>query len=435
MDAAETAGVARAEGRALTISQRNVMLALLTLVNTCSAVDRAIIATVLEPIKAEFALSDAQMGAVAGLAFAIAHAIVAIPMGALADRTSRRNLIAACLAFWSAATAVCGLVQSYLQLFLARMGVGAGEAGGQGATLSTVSDLFPPEKRATAISIYYLSTPIGTLYAGVVGGLVAASLGWRAALMAAGAPGLLLAVVMLLFGRDPPRGAPSAHGREAGAASFMEVLRFMASQRSLLHLMAALAIITVVVSGAGTFTYAFFMRYHHMNLRALGPIMGIAGAVVGVISMLAAGLIADRLGQHDPRNRLWFIAATLVTVIPLTIASYLTPLPYALVLYFSHTLVLNVWLGPGYATAQNLCQPRMRSTVAGIMFVTNNLIGFGGGPVLVGALSDGLTAQLGEQSLRVALVAVVALGFWAALHFHLATRTLNQDLARAADAG
>jgi predicted MFS family arabinose efflux permease len=430
MHATEATGLAAA--RPLSVGQRNFMLALLTLIGTCSAVDRSIIATVLEPIKLEFGLSDSQLGMIAGLAFALAHAVVAVPLGVLADRTNRRNLIAAFLAVWSLMTALCGLAQNFAHLVLARMGVGAGEAGGQSAMLSTVTDLFPAEKRAMAISIYYLSTPLGGVFAGAVGGLVAASYGWRAALLVAAAPGLLLALVLLAFGRNPPRETSEHRPGQARSAGFGEVLRFVASQRSLLHLILSLAIISVVVAGQGVFAYSFFMRYHHMNLRQIGPALGLASGVLGVGSMLAAGAIADRLGKRDPRLRLWVIVGTLVVVSPVVMASYLIPGPFAFPLYLSHILVLNVWLGPGYATIQNLTQPRMRSTVAAITYVVNGLIGFGLGPMAVGGLSDGLAAPLGAQSLRAALLIVTALGFWAALHFHLATRTLRADLARAA---
>ncbi|HEY3696671.1 MFS transporter [Phenylobacterium sp.] len=432
MDARRTAGFAAGEAQPLTIAQRNLMLALLTMVGFCGAIDRSIISTVLEPIKHEFGLSDSQLGMASGLAFAVAHAVVAIPLGMLADRVNRRKLIAVCLVGWSAMTALCGLGQNFAQLILARMGVGAGEAGGQAATLSTISDLFPAEKRATAISIYYLSGPFGLMFAGGVGGLTAATYGWRAAMLVAAAPGVVLALLLLLVGKDTPREGSPRLAPRSDAPGLGKALRFIASQRSLLHLMAALAIITLVVTGQGAFGYAFFMRYHHMDLRELGPLLGVSSGAIGLASILTAGLISDRLGRRDPRLRLWVVVATLVAGTPIVMTSYVIPGPLALPLYLTHVLLLSVWLGPGIATAQNLAQPRIRSTVASIVYVVNGLIGFGLGPVVVGALSDGLAAQLGAGSLRAALLVVTALGFWAALHFHLATRSLTADLARAA---
>jgi MFS family permease len=421
---------ATAAATSLSTTRRNWMLFVFTLVGICSTTDRGIIATVLEPIKHEFHLTDGQLGVLAGLAFAIAHAVVAIPAGALGDRTSRNKLIAASLLFWSVMTAACGAAQNFIQLFLARMGVGGGEAGGQAATLSSVSDLFPAEKRATAISIYYLASPIGAALAGIGGGLIAGTYGWRWAMMAAAAPGAILCLV-LLFCRDVPREATPASSAEK-APGFGEVLRFIGKQRALLHLCAALALITLVVSGQGAFAYSFFIRVHGMNLKEIGPILGTASGVLGIVALLGSGLLADWLAKRDPGMRLWVIVAVIVAVTPLVLLGYLVPQPYALPLYLTHILVLAVWLGPGYATVQNLSHPRMRTTIAAIMFVVNNLIGFGLGPVVLGRISDMLAAHLGpEEGLRWALFIGTAVGFWAALHFGLATRTLKAGLARA----
>jgi predicted MFS family arabinose efflux permease len=411
-------------------ARRNWMLAAFTLVGICSTTDRGIIATILEPIKHEFHLSDSQLGFIAGLAFAVAHAIVAIPAGALGDRISRNRLIAASLAFWSVMTALCGAAQSYITLLLARMGVGAGEAGGQAATLSSVSDLFPAERRATAISIYYLSSPIGAALAGAGGGLIASAHGWRTAMMAAAVPGVFLCL-LLLFTRDVPRETrPRATVSEA-APPFMDVLRFIGGQRALIHLFIGLALITVVVSGQGAFAYSFFIRYHQMSLKEIGPLLGVASGVVGIAVMLGSGVLADWLARRDPRMRLWVIVAVFVLVSPLVILGLILPQPYAVPFYLTHIIVTGVWMGPGFATAQNLSHPRMRSTIAAIMYVVNGFVGFGLGPVVIGRASDLLSGPFGDQGLRIAMIAGTAVGFWAALHFYLASRTLKADLARA----
>lgn len=415
-------------------ARRNWMLAVFTLVGVCSTLDRGIIATVLEPIKQEFHLTDSQLGFIAGLAFAVAHAVVAIPAGALGDRVSRNRLIAASLAFWSLMTALCGAAQSFAMLLLTRMGVGAGEAGGQAATLSSVSDLFPPEKRATAISIYYLASPIGAALAGAGGGLVAAAYGWRTAMMAAAVPGVLLCL-LLLFSRDVPREPRPAAKASEPAPPFKDVLRFIGSQRSLIHLFIGLALITVVVSGQGAFAYSFFIRYHHMNLKEIGPLLGLSSGVIGIGVMLGSGILADWLARRDPRMRLWVIVAAFLLISPLVILGLILPQPYAVPFYLTHIVVVGVWMGPGFATAQNLSHPRMRTTIAAIMYVVNGFVGFGLGPVVLGRASDLLSGPFGDQGLRLALIGGTAVGFWAALHFYLASRTLKADLARAEAAG
>lgn len=415
----------------LSLSQRYLMLGLLTLVGTCGTIDRAIIATVQEQIKHEFRLSDSQLGLISGLAFALSHAVVAIPFGALADRVNRKRLIAACLAFWSAATALCGFTGSFLQLVLARMCVGAGEAGGQSAMISTVSDLFPARRRATAISIFYLSVPFGGMAAGAVAGSVAAHHGWRAALYVTAVPGFLLAVILAVFGRIPAHQVAAAGRPSARVASIPDVFRFLSRQRTLLHLIAGIALITLTIVGQSAFSYSFFIRYHNMRLNELGPLLGVSSGVIGIFSMLGAGAVADRIGRNDPRRRLWVIIATIVAITPIVLASYVVaPRAVALPLFMAQALIVNVYLGPGIATIQNLTPPGMRSTIAAIMYVANGLVGFGLGPMVVGVLSDVLAKSFGAQSLRIALMATAALGLWAAVHFYLATRTLLQDLER-----
>ena len=408
------------------------MLALFTLVGICSILDRSIVAIVLEPIKLEFHLSDSQLGIIAGLAFAIAHALVAIPAGALGDRISRNKLIAASLFVWSAMTFLCGIAQSFIQLVIGRMGIGAGEAGAQAATLSSVADLFPPERRATAISIFYLSSPIGSAIAGIGGGLIAANYGWRTAVIAASIPGILLCFVMLLTS-DVPRETVKrpAEEKASDAPGLLTVLRFISRRKSILHILTGLALVTLSVAGPSIFAYSFFIRVHGMNLKEIGPILGITSGALGIAMMLASGFVADWLGKRDARRRLWFIVVVLVSVTPFVIAGFIVPQPYAIPLFLTHVLLVGFWTGPAFATVQNLSHPRMRSTIAGIMYVVLGFVGFGLGPVVVGQLSDILALQVGaDAGLRWALCICTGLGFWSALHFSLATRTLTSDLER-----
>lgn len=415
----------------LSARQRAGMLVTITLVAACSQLDRSIVGMVLEPIKHEFSLSDTQLGLAAGLAFALAHAIVAIPLGYLADRTNRRNLIAGCVVVWSAMTALCGLAGNFLQLVLARMGVGAGEAGGQAASLSVVSDLYTEKRRATAIAIFYLSSPVGAMLAGALGGPVTAAHGWRAALLIAGAPGLIMAAVLFLFGKEPPREAAPRATTSRAAPAFGEVLRFIRAQPSLRHLFVGLALVTFTLSGIGSFAVSFFIRYHGMAQRDMGTILGLAGAVTALV-MLSSGILADRLGRRDPRWRLWMIVPVELAVTLLLLTAYTASGALALPAFLAGFLLTQVWIGPGLATAQSLTPSRMRATSAAILYVIINLLGFGFGPVILGALSDALAAQAGKDGLRWALIIVSLLNAWGALHVFLAARTLKADLARAA---
>jgi MFS family permease len=405
------------------------MLVMMTLVAACSQLDRSIIGLVLEPIRMEFHLSDAQLGLVVGLAFAIAYGSVSLPLGRLADRVNRRNLIAGCLLVWSAMTAMSGFAGNFVQLLLARVGVGAGEAGGQSAGLSVVSDLYPAQRRATAIAIFYLASPVGAVVAGTLAGPVTAAYGWRAAMLIASVPGLVMTVSLFLFGREPPREAIRATTSVA-TPSFSEVLRFVRGQRALLHLFAGLTLISFTLAGLHSFSVSFFIRYHHMTQREMGAIFGFAGAVSAFI-MLGSGMLADRLGRRDPRWRLWLIVPVQIVNTLLLLTAYTAGGSLALPAFVVAFLFGQVWIGPGLATAQTLTPARMRATNAAVLFLLSNLLGFGFGPFLLGALSDTLAAYAGRDGLRWSLIVVSLLNVWAALHVFLATRTLTADLARA----
>jgi MFS family permease len=384
-------------------------------------------------VKNEFALSDSQVGVLAGLAFSISYGLIALPAGALADRTSRRKLIAAALGFWTLATAVTGLAQNYVTLLLARMGVGLGEGCGQPPIMSSVADLFPPEKRATAISIYYLNAPLAALIAGVGGGILTHEFGWRVAMAAVAAPGFVLCLVML-FCPEIPRSGGRDGKALAAAPPVRDVLRFIGRQRAILHLLVAVALVNIVLGGMGAFAYSFFIRYHHMSIKELGLIYGLTSAVISLAVILGSGLLADKLGSRDPRSRLWMIVVVFMATLPLVILGWLLPQPFAFIGYLFHLLFTGVWLGPAMATVQNLSKPHMRSTTAAIMFISMNLVGVGFGPVIAGALSDAWKANTGSDGLRFALICTTLIGFWAVAHFYMATRTLPADLERAQEA-
>jgi len=415
--------------------RRNLwMLLLLTLVGTCSSIDRSIVSTVTEPVRREFHLSDAQLGLFTGLAFSITYALVVLPAGAIADRVNRRKLMAAALAAWTAATMVTGLVRSYALLLVARMGVGAGESSGQPAVLSSVADLFPASRRSTAIAIYYLSAPLSVLVAGALGALLTADYGWRIAMAAVAFPGLVLSVV-LLFSPDIPRVAAipreSARGSQA-PPSFWEVVKFVISQRSLVHVAVGVALATGVSSSLGSFSFSFFLRYHDLSLKKLGLLYGLGSAFLLLVSILGGGLIADRLARRDPTRRLWVIIAVLLVAVPAIIIGLISPSPaVALPGYLFSGVVTGVWFGPAMGTAQNLVTPQMRSRVAAILLVLQNVIGVGLGPTITGVVSDLWRAHTHADGLRFALIVTALVGLWAALHFVLANRTLNRDLARA----
>ena len=283
------------------------MLLLLSGVSFLNAVDKLILAILVEPVKTEFGLSDGQMGMLTGLAISVSTAIAMIPVGMLADKTNRRNLVAICLLIWSSLTALGGMAQSYLQLLVSRMLVGFGEAGGGPPALSIISDLFPRAKRATALSIFYVAAPIGHMTALAAGGWIADHYGWRATLVAAGAPGVLLATLLFCTGSEPVRGASDIDKTPTGGAGLSEALRYILSCRSLLHLGAGITLVSFALSGLGIWAPAYLVRSHGMPLQQVGPILAVVqgAAVVGPI---LGATFADRLAAKDRRWWCWIVA-------------------------------------------------------------------------------------------------------------------------------
>jgi MFS family permease len=420
--------VAREPVAAPAAGGRYYALAILFLFGSSSLMDKTIIAYLLEPIKKEFALGDAALGLVSGGAFAVFFALAGLPMGWIADRVNRRNLVAGCLAAWSALTAAAGLAQSFTQLLLARIGVGIGEAGGGPAAMSMIADLFPADRRATAIGIYSLATPVGAIGAYLIASQVMPAHGWRGVFLAAGAPALILTPLLLTVA-EPAR---PRTGRTARAPSFARTARFIAGQRSLLHLIAAITLTTVTMNGIGIWAMSYFIRIHHIDLGKAGPVLGFAYPIPAIVGTFAGGLIADRLARREQSWRASVCAIGALLCVPVTVALVLArDWPTTLALWCAYGLTAPIWSGPGYALSLSLVAPRMRGTQTAILFLLTNVVGFGLGPVIVGALSDAFTPSFGGESLRFAMLAIGLVNLWAALHFFLAGRGAARDLVRA----
>lgn len=414
------AGTAKAPGTAIPL-RAYYALGLLVLVYFSNGMDRMIVAVLLEPIRQEFGLSDGQAGLLAGLAFAITNAIAAVPFGLAADRFKRSTVVAGAIAFWSAMTVLCGLAQNFVQLLLARAAVGFGEAGGPAPSAALVGDLFPAERRASAMSVLFAAGPIGAALALAIGGWVAQHFGWRAAFWVAGAPGLLLALLLWLTVREPPRQAQAAEAPPGLAAVF----RLILGQPALLHAMAGLAVGTFVMAGLGSWMPAFFIRSHGVSLAVAGSVLALTHGVMAVIGNLLAGVLTDVLARRDPRWRAWTIALALVVATPLLAGLLLAPSwPLTLLIYGLHTLFEQMFFGPGYALCQGLVQPRMRATVSSLLYLAAGLIGFGLGTQFVGSVSDAFAGS-GPDSLRYALLTLCLFRLWAAAHLWAAGRRLD----------
>jgi predicted MFS family arabinose efflux permease len=398
-------------------------------------IDRQLLSILQESIKSELLLSDGQLGLLTGFAFAMFYVTAGIPIARWADRGNRRNIVALAIGTWSFMTAISGLAQNYIQLFAARIGVGVGEAGGSPPSHSIISDIFPPEKRATAISIYSTGVNIGILFGFLVGGWLNEFFGWRVAFAVVGAPGILMAILIRTTLKEPIRGLSESKEVSDNVAPFKEVLRLLWSRRSFRFMALATGLNTFASYATVNWQASFFIRNHGMSTGELGTWLAFSSGLLGAIGVLAGGMLADKLAPRDKRWYVWVPGVVGFIMIPFFIATFLVDNQYlALVLGFVPAFFFNVYLGNSIATAHALVGSRMRATASAILFFILNFLGLGLGPSSVGFLSDFLEPTLGIESLRYSiLILLPAMMFFSACLFFLAGKSLREDLANAPD--
>jgi predicted MFS family arabinose efflux permease len=439
--ALDTAGAAAspvAEGR------RRYILILLMLAYVLSFLDRQVLSILVEPIKADLHLKDADIGILTGPIFVIFYTFLGVPIAWAADRTSRPAIIAGSLALWSGFTALSGFATGFVTLGLARLGVGFGEAGCNPSSHSLIADISRPAQRASGLAFYSLGVPVGTLIGLSMGGLIADAFGWRAAFMAAAAPGLVLSLVVALTVREPRAKRASIGGSVLSPLRDMaEVFRALSSKPTFWFVASAAGFSAFVGYGELYFNASFFLRCHTAELASiaagfglkskgfLGLALGAATGVGGLIGTLVGGAIADRAAVTDRRlfAAVPAIAALIAVPLILLIFTLHSILP-AIGLLFVTNAMGTVWYGPVYSTAQSVVAPRQRATAAALLLLTLNLIGLGFGPPVLGALSDYLAKSgLGvAEGLRWALIDTGMVTVVSAALFWLARRTVREDV-------
>lgn len=412
-------------------SYRGYALAVLTAVYVSNYVDRQILSILLQPIKLEFGLSDTELGFLSGISFAIFYATLGMPIAMWADRGNRRNIIALATTVFSVMTALCGMAQSFVQLALARIGVGIGEAGSSPPSHSMIADLYPRAERATAMAIFALGVNVGILIGFLVGGWVNEFLGWRAAFMVVSVPGLVMALIVRTTVREPARGlADGVSDDPSSAPPIRSVFSYMWRRRSIRHITIGATLNSFVGYGAIAWVPAFLIRSFGMTTGEIGTVLALIIGVFGGLGTFFGGYFADRLGKRDVRWNMWLIAACIAGAMPFSFGVFLTADRItALVLFIVPAMVGALYLGPSLALVQALVPLRSRTVASAILLFVLNIIGLGFGPQIVGIVSEALVPRFGEESLRYALLMVGFVNLWAALHFFLAARTLEQDLA------
>ncbi|MEM9174762.1 MAG: MFS transporter [Myxococcota bacterium] len=408
----------------------NYVLGILFLVYVMNFVDRQILSILVQPIKESLGASDTQMGFLTGFAFAIFYTTFGIPLARWADHGVRRSIIAMGLTVWSAMTGLCGFAQSFVQLALARIGVGIGEAAGSPPAHSLISDFFPPERRATAFSIYNFGIPVGVMVGYVTGGWIREFFDWRVAFLVAAVPGLILAIVLRLTVREPPRGMSESGPVDSDPVPFSEVVRTLFRLRTFVFLSVGSGFAAFASYGFGSWVPAFLERTHGMGGGEIGTWIGLESGIGGVIGMLGTGILADRLGKRDPRWYPWIAAISILLYVPFSAAFLLLDDVYpALVVYFVPTALSSVYLAPSLVLTHQLVGLRMRAVASAISMFLLNLIGMGLGPQAVGILSDWLKEDHGVDSLRYGLLIALSTKLIAVALFLMAAKTAPQDLA------
>ena len=453
---------------------KSVVLSLLLLTYTFNFIDRTIVNTIGQAIKVDLKITDTQLGLLGGLSFAVLYTLLGLPIARLAERKNRVSVIAASMVVWSAFTVACGFAGSFVQLLAMRVGVGVGEAGCSPPSHSLISDYYEPKRRATALSVYAFGIPLGGMIGAVAGGWLAKNFGWRVAFMAVGAPGVIMALIVKLVVKEPPRGhSDPLHEQRIGVAPFSlgaELRELGAVAGSLFgswpifNMVMGVTLVSFAGYGIGQFSAPYFIRTFNLDYATVGLIFGLIGGISAGLGTIAGGVVSDRASRWGNR---WY---ALTPAIGLTIAAPLYFLAYtrpdwrvAAVILLFPGIFSYTYLGPTFAVVQNVVETRRRATATAVLFLFLNIIALGGGPLFTGWVIDHLAQglfQAGRFSVRcpggiaphgapAALAAqcrsallggtrqgiLVTMIFyvWGALHYFLASFGIARRMASVAD--
>jgi len=410
---------------------RYYALGLLVVVYVFNFIDRSILGILVEPIKQDLGVNDTMMGFLGGIAFATFYTFLGIPIARLSDKGSRRNVLTVCLALWSGATALCGLAANFFHLLFARIGVAVGEAGASPASHSMISDMFPPDRRATALGIYALGIPIGTMLGNLSGGWINEAFDWRTAFFVVGLPGVLLAVIVRLTLREPPRGAAEAiEVTNDDAPPVKEVFKYLWARRSFRLISLGAGLHAFVGYGVGYWIPAMFSRSHGYGTSDMGIALFYLG-FASIAGTFLGGYLGDRMAGRDVRWYVWLPGLATMISVPFSAYVYLSDFPFAALWVLAIPYFFGAYyLAPTFSLAQGMVGLRMRALASSIILFVANIIGLGLGPQFTGIASDVLfvTTDLGQDSLRWALVLSLIFNVISALLYLGAGRTLKEDL-------
>lgn len=400
-------------------------LILLFLAYTLSITDRMILSVLFPDIKAEFDLSDTQLGILGGISFALFYATLGLPIARLADRYNRKLIILASLVVFSLMTAVSGLAAGFITLLLFRICVGIGEAGVNPASHSIIADYFPPNRRAFAMSFLSVGANLGIIIGFAGGAIIAEVYGWRAALFAVGIPGLLLALFFWFLLHEPPRG--SFEQKAPAPPPMFTAIRTLWGNNALRHMMIGSVLMGISTYGLSQWMPTFFMRVHDVPQSQAGILMAGVFGILGAVGALVAGKWFDHLSKRGFQYALWMLAIVPVIGWPFAVMGFLaTDLTTAIAFLAVFALLGNIFLGPTIAMIQTLSPVNMRAVASAMKMLLLNLIGYGLGPLLVGVLSDALHSSYGVRAIGISLALATVFKLWASIHFWLCARAIGR---------
>lgn len=419
------------------------VLFLLTIAYVISMLDRQLPFILAEAIKQDLSLTDTQLGLLGGLLFAAFYAVCGIPMARLADIYPRKVILSAAIGLWCGMTALGGLATHFTHLALTRVGLAVGEAACTPAAHSLIADYFKLRRRATAIAIFSIGGPIGSMLGLLLGGWISDVADWRTAFFAIGIPGVVLGLVILFVMREPKRGAMEAVAPvadpnvidaaiEEKAPGFFQTLRLLWQRRSFRHMSVGAGLYAFGAAAKVAFGPAYLMRSHELSASETGALLGLVVGISGIVGTLAGGVLGDILGKLDKRWYMWLPGISLLIAAPCLAIAFLAPNSTVALIFLVPSYGLGIlFIAPTFAMAQALVTVRARAMAAAVLMAAMFLIGNSFGPTIVGAISDMLKPTAGDNSLGWALALTSLTNVWAFFHYLRAAHFLRDDLARA----
>ncbi len=401
---------------------------MLLLVYTFNFLDRQILGILAIPVKEDLGLSDTQLGALGGIAFALLYSTLAIPLALIADKTSRTWVITISLTIWSGFTALCGLATNFWQMFLFRLGVGVGEAGGVAPSYALIADYFPSHERARALAIYSLGIPLGSAAGVMFGGYVAQMIEWRTAFIAVGIAGVVIAPLFRLIVREPKKAVATEPTAVEPAQKTSDVFRILAAKKSFWFLSFGASMSSLCGYGIAFWLPSLMQRSFGLDLIGTSQFYGAILLFGGTVGVLAGGWLGDYFGKKDRAAYAWLPAISFILGVPLFAGGILSSsVTVAFLFLLIPQALAYVWLGPVLSAVQHLVPATMRATASASFLFINNLIGLGFGTLILGAMSDRFSLTYGDEGLRYAILSALVFYVAAAVLMALAGKHLRRE--------